>query len=849
MKLLSAVLLTAFVVPAVAFAQAIDLGPDVSGYTRFIVYPHLQKGLESMQRGDRERAFSELERARSLAPENATVALHLAAAYRKFGENERAEKILREQLKWTPLDARVKGTLAEIEAASRLTPVKPAVVAAAPVATVAKARPAPVMTPRKPSTARLPVSPRTVPTPASVSDTVPILTLPDGLTQAQARFTTAVSEKRFAEAAAAGDELLALDASPATLDDVSFKLVDASADEEALRVLLKAYPFTDADAEQREVLLQRMIPLVERHRGELADIRFQPLRLPLDTAALRSRQGVLWTSVGDCKTVRAVLGDLSSEYGHDDWVRLGDCAAAADPVLARHAYATAHAMNPGGKGSMALAYAAFAAGDFRASLDAWRTIGAGRLSRDELLAASTTALAAGEDQQALDWLEAYRTHGDTPDERYWSLVGRGRIRMDTPGAIAAFERAVALRPDVNDLLRLAQLETDPGKRVSWLEQAITLDSTRAATQAELGYAYARAGRAAASLEAFEKSAALDPTNTGVQVELGFAYWRAGRTADAVRALERAYQADPSNMMVTRQLVYAEQRLANNNAARRYAERVLDTPGAFSQETSDLTPLERADLRFGFQRLHEDLGRRVTVNLDGFSGTRVGASAPSAQPGSHYRSYAQIEADVRLGKESIRDGTTVSAYARVFADGGELRSAFPSENAVLGAGLRWKPWRSHVVYLAAEGQNGLDDGSRRDVMLRASASFLNGGRFGDDWHPARAGWFSQNLYLDAARYLKSDFSALTADYRTSYHKRVADGNTLEPYTHVQFSISGTENLERDIRAGAGARWNIWHGGSNYDADPHKLSLGVEFQHAFDTYLPDRNGLFLTLGSRW
>jgi len=155
----------------------------------------------------------------------------------------------------------------------------------------------------------------------------------------------------------------------------------------------------------------------------------------------------------------------------------------------------------------------------------------------------------------------------------------------------------------------------------------------------------------------------------------------------------------------------------------------------------------------------------------------------------------------------------------------------------------------VLYLAAEAQNGLEDGSRRDVLLRASASFLNGGRFSDDWHPARGGWFSQNLYVDAARYLATDFNAFTADYRTSYHRRIVDGTTLEPYTHVQFNVSGSRSAERDIRAGTGVRWNVWHGGSAYDADPHKLSIGLEFQQAFETYLTDRRGVFLTLGSRW
>ena len=51
-----------------------------------------RRGWESMQRGDRDRALAELERARRLAPDNATVALQLAAAYRKFGER-RARRV------------------------------------------------------------------------------------------------------------------------------------------------------------------------------------------------------------------------------------------------------------------------------------------------------------------------------------------------------------------------------------------------------------------------------------------------------------------------------------------------------------------------------------------------------------------------------------------------------------------------------------------------------------------------------------------------------------------------------------------------------------------------------------
>ena len=93
-------------------------GTDISAYARFMVYPHLQKGWESMQRGERDRALAEFERARSLAPDNAAVALYLAAAYRQFGEPQRAESLLLHQLTRTPHDARVVTALADLRASA-----------------------------------------------------------------------------------------------------------------------------------------------------------------------------------------------------------------------------------------------------------------------------------------------------------------------------------------------------------------------------------------------------------------------------------------------------------------------------------------------------------------------------------------------------------------------------------------------------------------------------------------------------------------------------------------------------------------------------------------------------------
>lgn len=199
------------------------------------------------------------------------------------------------------------------------------------------------------------------------------------------------------------------------------------------------------------------------------------------------------------------------------------------------------------------------------------------------------------------------------------------------------------------------------------------------------------------------------------------------------------------------------------------------------------------------------------------------------------------------------GDLLSVYSRVFADTGENGVMMPVKNPMSGTGLRWKPLRDQIFFLAVEqqlplnGQNGASD-----TMLRASASFFNGGKYSDEWHPNGSGWFAQNLYLDAAQYIRQDIQAWTADYRVSWHQKVANGQTIEPYAHVQdngYRDKGTQGAQL---GGVGVRWNIWTGETHYDAWPHKVSLGVEYQHTFKAINQrngERNNAFLTIGVHW
>jgi bacteriophage N4 adsorption protein A len=863
--IVSAALALVLVVPTLLFAgqdpsgrQLFDVATDISSRERFVLYPHLQKAWDAMQQGRRDVAVAELEHARSLAPDNATVALLLAQAYRSFRDYTRAESILRQQLTRTPHDARLTTAVTQLQAAATKAPAPlPPVNACAgrmdgpcqpqtPLSShaagaVATAAPAA----RHTAAAARPLAVPPAPAALGRADTA---VLHEPMDPA-ARFDHALQARRLGEAQREAELALAQAGNgPALLDELTFRLMEAGASEQAARVLMHMYPFAAGAPSQRDDLLQRLVMLVEARRSVLTAEDLLPLREPLDTPALRSRQAAFWEIMQDCAAVRAVLKDRSSEYGYDDWLRLGDCST-ADLGSALHAYARAHALEPGGRASRALAYRAYEAADYATALDAWRSVGRDGLSRDELLAAATTGVAAGANDQALNWLRAYRERGDAPEHRYWSLLAESVKNTDTAAAAAALEHAIALHPDADYYVRLARLQTDAERQVDSLKQAAALDPANAAVQLELAYACSRAGRPASALVALQRAAALDPQNMNAQIELGFAYWRSGRVAEAEAVFESASRADPGNQAVARQLVYIYQRLGQNKQARAYAERVLDAPSLSNASVNAAETDALMNQRFGFQRLHEDLDRRLTLSLDGFSGSHVGTAANGPQAGSGYRSYSQFEADVRLGGSPVRNGSTLSAFTRVVADGGDLRSAVPAQNALLGVGVRYKPWGSQVIYFAAEDQTALEDRSRHDVMLRASASFFNGGRFGDDWHPSGGGWMARNLYIDAARYLEGKYSAATIDYRTSYHQKVAANQTVEPFAHLQLSAIARTNIDRDVRSGLGLRWNVWSGANRYDAPPHKLSLGVEFQQAFQTYLIDRNGFFVTFGTRW
>jgi adsorption protein A len=600
---------------------------------------------------------------------------------------------------------------------------------------------------------------------------------------------------------------------PSALDTLSYRLVEAGGDAQAARLLLDAYPW---HGDTSAALLQRLA-VIAAHQPDAFDANDrQRLQSPLPLPTLRESQATVLAALGDCDGVTHVLGDLDAHYDADSWARLGDCYRTAKPALAQYAYAAANQRRPSAAMTRAVAYQAYAAGDYSAGLAAWSSLPDATLAPEDLVAAATTAAAAG--QRAKPWLDLYASRGGRQDDAYWWLRA-GDDRDDPAAAQVDLRNALAVREDPRYLVQLARLQ-------------------------------AKAGQPAQATASLERAVALAPDDAAARAELGYAYWDAGEPAKALPQLERAHAAMPANQALVRQLVYVQQRLGDRAQARRYAEMAID---GIEQTPATADAAADTDL-FGFRRLHEDLGRRWRFSGDLLVGTHATSSANTVTAAS-YRSYSQVQLDYRLGDRlGTSDPETLAVYGRVFAGSGDEGSMLPFHAPTLGVGLRWKPIASQVIFLAVEQQEPLNDrGDRRsDTLLRASASFLTDGSYGDDWHPAGSGWLAQNLYFDVARYLRSDQTLLTAMYVAGWHRKLSDGQTLEPYGRLEYSAIDDDSgsgYRHDLRAGVGLRWNRWYGQDRYNAYRHRFTIGLEWQHAFNTYLADRNGAFLVAGVSW
>ncbi|EKD9941268.1 phage receptor [Escherichia coli] len=891
--------------------SAEELG--LSDYRHFVIYPRLDKALKAQKNNDEATAIREFEYIHQQVPDNIPLTLYLAEAYRHFGHDDRARLLLEDQLKRHPGDARLERSLAAIPVEVKSVTTVEELLAqqkACDAAPTLRCRSEVGQNALR--LAQLPVA-RAQLNDATFAASPEGKTLRTDLLQraiylkqwsqadtlyneARQQNTLSAAERRqWFDVLLAGqldDRILALQSQGIFTDPQSYityatalayrgekarlqhylienkPLFTTDAQEKSWLYLLSKYSanpvqalanYTVQFADNRQYVVGATLPVLLKEgqydaaqkllatlpANEMLEERYavsvatrnkaEALRTPAKVAILskplplaeqRQWQSQLPGIADNCPAIVRLLGDMSPSYDAAAWNRLAKCYRDTLPGVALYAWLQAEQRQPSAWQHRAVAYQAYQVEDYATALAAWQKISLHDMSNEDLLAAANTAQAAGNGAARDRWLQQAEKRGLGSNALYWWLHAQRYIPGQPELALNDLTRSINIAPSANAYVARATI-------------------------------YRQRHNVPAAVSDLRAALELEPNNSNTQAALGYALWDSGDIAQSREMLEPAHKGLPDDPALIRQLAYVNQRLDDMPATQHYARLVIDD----IDNQALITPLtpEQNQQRFNFRRLHEEVGRRWTFSFDSSIGLRSGAMSTAnnnvggAAPGKSYRSYGQLEAEYRIGLNMLLEGDLLSVYSRVFADTGENGVMMPVKNPMSGTGLRWKPLRDQIFFIAVEqqlplnGQNGASD-----TMLRASASFFNGGKYSDEWHPNGSGWFAQNLYLDAAQYIRQDIQAWTADYRVSWHQKVANGQTIEPYAHVQdngYRDKGTQGAQL---GGVGVRWNIWTGETHYDAWPHKVSLGVEYQHTFKAINQrngERNNAFLTIGVHW
>ncbi len=639
------------------------------------------------------------------------------------------------------------------------------------------------------------------------------------------RFSLYLEQHRYAEARQEAEAMIAQPEGYRLLDPLSYRLMEAGSPSDAKAMLMAAYPFTGNPASAS--LFARLAVLAGEQPALFAspDDR-ERLRRPLDSVPLRMAQVRVLGALKDCDGIQAVMSDFSPDYPADLWRQLGDCYSHDRPGLAEYAYAEASRRKPDTELTRTLAYQAYSAKDYATALQAWQQVPVAHMKPDDLLAAANTALAIDEPAIARSWLDTYAAQGGAKDHTYWWMLAQADEPRDPALARTDLENAIAQHPDPRYYQRLAALQT-------------------------------QAGESKQALASLQRASLLAPDDPKLAASLGYAYLQAGEPNLAKAQFERASKANPDDPAMTRQLLYVHQQLGDDAQAQVYAARAIDQMGPTGDAVaSSNSPQEDEDQQlYTLRRLHEDLGRKWRFNADMSLGDSVSSAANTAAPGVSYRSYLQLEGQYRFDP-SLTGGdiNTLAAYARVFAGSGANGGFWPVNAPMLGVGLHWKPFRTQNIVLTAEQQTPLSNNrdTHNDTMLRASGSWAFGTQFSDDWHAPGRSWITQNFYVDLAYYLRAEETVATLDYTLGWEHKLVEGQAIEPYVHLQYTgIDRSHGLgyEKDGRMGLGLQWNLWFGETHYDAYPHRLSLALEGQHAFTSYLRENNVVFLIVRTQW
>ncbi|MEN5302375.1 phage receptor [Pseudomonas sp. TWI628] len=617
----------------------------------------------------------------------------------------------------------------------------------------------------------------------------------------------------------------------AALEQATFLLLQQGQGEHARTLLEQAY-----DRRQGRLtasLLQRLGTIYARNDGPLNSQRMLGL-IPRVDANTRAQLLGRLAENGQCDAVRRAIPANPSEAGQ--YRALGRCAMPDQPGEAVVYYQAAERLGDRGN-RLPLAYALEAAGDSDAAQPIWRNLPASAWNDNARLTAARGALNAGDADAARRYWDA-AAHNSADD---WALgAAIAQAQGDLQAALGFQRHALAHNPRADHYYAAAstaQLAGDNAQSSAWLAEAVRLAPDQPRYRADYGM------RLASSSDKAQRR-------------------------QSIPYLQRATHDFPEDYRLGETLALRYDEAENSAAARRELRRVLDVEENLVDADDEYGSLEARKYRQ--RRAHESLSRRDTITLastwspagtstnDKFldNGERSGTSRRAQSQNVQLAMW-----DHALGEEPSRNGSTLSVYGRVLF-GGQSRTDY-AQSMGTGVGLRYKPLGQANLNLYAElyHQRQIDDDhysglslgellspakvggnwgdlrqhaeSSNDLLLRATASFLDQGDWRNDWRVDQDDWNERFLYLDAAWWTRAGDHAWLSRYQQGHAWKLPGHSpqTLMPYGFFEFSSQDPSNdWRQDARAGVGVRWQWWFDDDRYNAYRGSLKVRAEYQQS-------------------
>lgn len=631
----------------------------------------------------------------------------------------------------------------------------------------------------------------------------------------------------------------------AALEQATFLLVEQGQVAHAGELLEHAY-----DRRQGRLspsLLQRLGNLYARTDGPLDNRRMFGL-IPRVDANTRAQLLGRLAEAGQCDAVHQAIPATPSEPGQ--YRALGRCAMPDQPGEAVVYYQAAERL--GGSGDrLPLAYALEAAGDSEAALPIWRSVPDSAWTDNARLTAARGALNTGDAEAARRYWDAAAHH--SADD--WALGAAIAQRQgDYPSALGFQRQALASNPRADHYYAAAstaQLAGDSAQSMAWLAEAVRLAPDQPRYRADYGMRLAGATDKA-------------------------------QRRQSIPYLKQATHDFPEDYRLGETLALRYDEAEDSASARRELRRILDVEQNLVDGDDEYGSLEARKYRQ--RRAHEALSRRDTITLastwspagtstnDKFldNGQRSGSSRRAQSQNVQLAMW-----DHALGEEPSRNGSTLSVYGRVLF-GGQSRTDY-AQSMGTGVGLRYKPLGQANLNLYAElyHQRQIDEAhyrglslgqllspakvggnwgdlrhnaeSSNDLLLRATASFLDQGDWRNDWRVDEDDWNERFLYLDAAWWTRAGDHAWLSRYQQGHAWKLPGSSpqTLMPYGFVEFSSQDPSNdWRQDARAGVGVRWQWWFDDDRYNAYRGSLKVRAEYQQSLGGNLYERaNGVLV------